>query len=63
MDRSRFVVRDLKEERSDVISKSCEFGVGQLSIDRLEVVERVGKFRPNLLGIHAAPAKMARPSS
>ena len=60
--RSRFVVRDLEEERSDGLSKSCEVGVRRLSNDRLEVVEGVGEFRDNLLGRHGAP-KMARLSS
>ena len=63
MDRSRFVVRDLEEEMSDGLSNSCEVGVGQLSVDRLEVVEGVSEFCHNLLGSHAAPTKMARPSS
>ena len=63
MDRSRFVVRDLKEERSDGLSKSCEVVVGGLSVDWFEVVEGVGKIRQNLFGSHAALPKMARPSS
>ena len=63
VDRSRFVVRDLIEERSEGLLKSCEVGVGWLSIDRLEVVGGVGKFRHNILGSHAAPEKMAQPSS
>ena len=62
VDHSRFVIRDLKEERSDGLSKSCEVRVGQLSDDRIEVVERVGEFRHNLLGRHVAQ-KMAQPSS
>ena len=63
MDCARFVVRDLKEERSDGLSKSCEIEVGRFSVDRLEFVEGVGEFRHNLFRSHAAPAKMARPSS
>ena len=63
MDRSRFVVRDLKEERSDGLSKSREVGVGRLSVDRIEVVEGVGGFCHNILRSHAVTAKMVRPSS
>ena len=57
---ARFVLQDLEEERSDGLSKSCEVGVGQLSDDRLEVVEGVGKFRHGLLERRSAP-KMVRP--
>ena len=63
VDRSRFVIRDLKEERSDGLSKSREVGVGRLSVDGLEVIEGVGEFRHNLLGSHADPEKIAGPSS
>ena len=63
MDRYRFVIRDLKEERSDVLSNYCEIGVGRLSDDRLKVVGGVGKFCHNLLRSRAAPAKMVRPLS
>ena len=63
VDRSRFVIRDLKEERSDGLSKSREVGVVRLSIDGLKVVEGVGEFRHNLLRSHHALSKMARPSS
>ena len=63
MDRSRFVIRDLKEERSDGLSKSREVGVGRLSVDGLEIIEGVGEFRHNLLGSHADPEKIAGPSS
>ena len=62
MNRARFVVRDLEEEMSDVLSKSCEVRVGQLSDDRLEFVEGVGEFCHDLLGRHSA-LKMARPLS
>ena len=55
---SRFVVRDLEEERSNGLLKSCEVGVRQLSNDRLEVVDGVGEFRHNLLSHHSVP-KMA----
>ena len=58
VDRSRFVVQDMEEVRSDILSKSCEVGVD----DWLGVVEGVGKFRHNFLGCHGA-LKMARPSS
>ena len=61
--RSRFVIQDLEEERSDGLSESWEVGVGRLSIDRIKVVEGVGEFRQNILGSHAAPAKMAQPLS
>ena len=60
MDRSCFILRDLKEERSDGLSKSGEVGVGRFSVNWLEAVEGVGEFRHNLFGSHAAPAKMAR---
>ena len=60
MDRSSFVVQDLKEERSDVLSEYFEFGVGLFSVNQLQVVEGVGEFCHNLLRSHAAPAKMAR---
>ena len=63
VDRSRFVLEDLKEERSDVLSKSCEVIVRRVSADGLKVVEGEGKFRHNLLGSHAPPEKMAGPSS
>ena len=63
MDRSRFVVRDLEEERSDGLSKSCEVGVRRLSEDRREVVEGVGEFCHNILRSHAAPVKMVQLSS
>ena len=46
VDRSRFVIRDLKEERSDGLSKSREVGVGRLSVDGIEVVDGVSKFSP-----------------
>ena len=59
MTRSHFVVQDLEKERSDGLSKSCEIRVGRLSVDRLEVVKGVGEFRHDLLGSHAAVAKMA----
>ena len=62
VNRSRFVVRDLEEERSDGLSKSCQVGVGQLSDNRLEVVEGVGEFCHNLLWRHGAP-QMLQPSS
>ena len=55
MNRSCFVVRDMKEERSDGLSKYCEVGVGRLSDDRLEVFEGVGEFRHDLLRRHSAP--------
>ena len=60
VNRARFVVRDLEEERSDDLSESCEVGFGQLYEDRIEVVKGVGEFRHNLLGRHGAP-KMVRP--
>ena len=63
MDRSPFVVQDLKEERSNGLSKSREVIFGRLSVDRIEVFEGVGEFRHNLLGSHSAPANMARPLS
>ena len=63
VDRSSCVIRDLKEERSDGLSKSREVGVGRLSVDWLEVVEGVGEFSQNLVGSHAAPAKIAVPLS
>ena len=63
VDRSRFVVRDLEEERSYGLSKSCEVGIGRLSVNRIKVFEGVGEFCHNLLRSHAAPAKMARPLS
>ena len=59
VDRSRFVIQDLKEERSDVLSKSRVVGVRRLSVDGIEVVKGVGKFRHNLYRSNAAPAKMA----
>ena len=62
VDRSCFVVRDLEEERSDGLSKSCEVGVGRLSGDQLEIVEGVGEFCHNPLRRHGA-LKMARPLS
>ena len=62
VDRSRFVIGDLKEETSNGLSKSREVGVGWLSIDGIEVVEGVGGFFHNLLGSHTVPAKMAGPS-
>ena len=62
VDRYRFVVQDLEEERSDGLLKSCEVGIGLLSNDWLEVVKGVGEFCHNLLGRHGAP-KIARPSS
>ena len=63
VDRSRFVIRDLKEERNYGLSKSCEVGVGRLSVNGLEVVEGVGEFRHNILGSNAAPEKVVKPSS
>ena len=63
VDRSCFVVRDLKEGRSDGLSASSEVRVGRLSANWLEVVKGVGEFCHNLLGSHAAPAKIARPLS
>ena len=63
VDRSRFVIRYLKEERSDGLSKSREVGVGRLSVDGIKIVEGVGEFRHNLFGSHFAPAKMVGPSS
>ena len=62
VDRYRFIVQDLEEERSDGLSKYCEVGVGRLSDDLPEVVKGVGEFCHNLLGRHGAP-KMARPLS
>ena len=62
VNRARFVVRDLEEERSYGLSKSCEVGVRCLSNDQIEVVEGVGEFCHDLLGRHSAP-KMARPLS
>ena len=62
MDRDCFIIRDLEEEESDGLSKSCKVGVGRLSDNRLEVVEGVGKFCYDLFRRHSAP-KMARPSS
>ena len=59
VNRSCFVVRDLEEERSDGLYKSCEVGFGRLSNDRLEVVEGVGEFSHDLLRRHGAP-KTAR---
>ena len=44
VDRSHLVVRDLKKERRDGLSKSCEVGVGRLSVNQLEVVKGVGEF-------------------
>ena len=63
VDRTRFVIQDLKEEKSDGLSKSREVGVGRLSVDGLKVVKGVGEFCHNLFGGYAAPAKMAGPSS
>ena len=63
VDGSRFVIWYLEEKRSDGLSKSREVGIGQLSVDGLEVIEGMRKFRHNLLWSHAAPAKMAGPSS
>ena len=62
MDRACFVIRDLEEEGSDGLLKSCKVGVGRLSDDRLEVVKGVGEFRHDLFGRHST-SKMARPSS
>ena len=62
VNRSRLVVWDLEEERSDGLSKYCKLGVGWVSDDWLEVVEGVGEFRHNLLGRHGV-SKMARPLS
>ena len=38
MDGARFVIQDLKKERSDSLSKSREVGIGRLSVDGLEVI-------------------------
>ena len=46
VNRSCFVVQDLKEERSNSLTKSCEVGVGRLSDDLREVVEGVGRISP-----------------
>ena len=35
VDSTRFVIQDLKEDRSDGLSKSCEVGVGRLSVNGL----------------------------
>ena len=56
-----FVVRDLEEEGSDGLLKSCKVRVGQLFDNRLKVVKGVVEFRHDLLGCHSAP-NMARPS-
>ena len=60
MDRAHFDIRDMEEEGSDGLSKSCKVGVGRLSDDRLEVVEGVAEFRHDLFRRHSVP-KMARP--
>ena len=44
VERSRFVLRDLKEERSNGLSKSRDDGVKRLSFNQLEVIEGVGEF-------------------
>ena len=49
---SRFVVRDLKEERCHNLLDSCEVGVRWLPVDRLELLKRIGEFRNNLLRRH-----------
>ena len=52
MHRSHFVVRDLKEEGRDDLLDSCEVGVGLLSGDWIEFLERMSKFRHNFLRRH-----------
>ena len=42
VDRSCFIIQDLKEERNDGLSKSCEVGFGRFSVDGIEVFEGVG---------------------
>ena len=49
---SRFVVRDLKEERRHDLPDSCEVGVGRLSVNRLELIELIGEFCHDFLGHH-----------
>ena len=44
VDFSCFVIQDLKEERSDGLSKSREIGIRRLFVDGLKVVKEVGEF-------------------
>ena len=59
---SRFVVRDLQEERCDGLPKSGEGGVQRLLCDRLKVIDRCREFRDGLFWSHPAPENMAGPS-
>ena len=60
---SRFVVRDLQEERCDGILKYGEVGVRSFLRDQLKVIDCCREFRDDLIRSHPAPAKMAGPSS
>ena len=52
MHRTRFVVRDLKEERRDDLPDYCEVSVGRFPGDRLELLERISEFFCDIFGRH-----------
>ena len=62
MHRARFVIQDLEKEGRDDLPDSCKVGVGQLSGDRLKLIEGMGEFCHDIFGRHSA-SKMVRPSS
>ena len=63
MDCTRFVIRDMQQERHAGLPKSCQVGIGRYSGDQIEVIERVRKFRHDLFWSHPDPAKMVGPPS
>ena len=58
VDCARFVIRDLKKEGSNGLSKSCKVGVGWLYGDQLKLIEGVGKLCHDIFGRHSV-LKMA----
>ena len=59
---ARFVKRDLHQKRRDGLPQSCQV-IRRLSVDRLEVIKSVLKFRYNLFWSHLATTKIVGPSS
>ena len=47
---SRFVVRDLKDDRRYDLPDSPKVGVGRLSVYRIELIERIGEIFHNFSG-------------
>ena len=54
-----FVIQDLQQEKRDGLPKSCQVGIGRLSVNWIEVIESVREFCHDLFWSHAAPSKMA----